>query len=470
MLQKIRSFLSSPYYSVLILSVSALSYLLGDATLVIGMFLLVLLIAATLVTSDDLAHVFLPVLSVIVLGTTLIGRFELITPYIPYAYPLILAVLFHLIAYRKPFRPGISLYGVLATAAAILISGMGNRDATNYGDPTVIYYLAAMSVGLVLFYFLFAGEVKRNTGKDRLEDFLISLCYVGVLCSVVVVYNLLKWVLGYAGGTEVNDYYALIPYRNTIANLLALCLPAPFYFAGYVLKRHSAQVAMFLVGAFFYATMLMTVARTAMLFGTVVFICCFIYYLKGRVEWYFKIAGVCVLGVGLVAFGISVYEPILELFGSRLQDGLASVGEARWQLFLRSLTDFVEHPIFGIGFASSQNSDIYIAEGCISWYHLYFPQIWGSLGLAGCVAFGYQFVVRLKLVFCHPTAKTVAVSLSYLALLLYSQTDPGEFVPIPFAALGILMFVLLEHHAEKSAAACAPAEDSTPPLQESEQI
>jgi hypothetical protein len=60
-------------------------------------------------------------------------------------------------------------------------------------------------------------------------------------------------------------------------------------------------------------------------------------------------------------------------------------------------------------------------------------------------------LVRLKLVFCHPTAKTVAVSLSYLALLLYSQTDPGEFVPIPFAALGVLMFVLLEHHAEEMA-------------------
>jgi hypothetical protein len=122
--------------------------------------------------------------------------------------------------------------------------------------------------------------------------------------------------------------------------------------------------------------------------------------------------------------------------------------EPRWRLFLRSLTDFLEHPICGIGFASSQNADIYAADACITWYHLYFPQIWGSLGLLGCAAFGYQLVLRAKLAFYKPNAATVAIALCYLGLFLYSQTDPGEFAPIPFAALGILMFVLLEHRYE----------------------
>ncbi|MBO5270174.1 MAG: hypothetical protein J6B77_05270, partial [Clostridia bacterium] len=81
--------------------------------------------------------------------------------------------------------------------------------------------------------------------------------------------------------------------------------------------------------------------------------------------------------------------------------------------------------------------------------HLYFPQIWGGLGLVGCIAFAYQAVLRVKLILFRPNAKTVAIALSYIGLFLYSQTDPGEFIPIPFAALAVLMFVLLERHYEE---------------------
>lgn len=448
MLFKIRKILLSPYYTFFIFLLAATTYMLGDGALIACMLFEAALVALVLVLSDDLSPTLFPALSLIVQGTTLIGRIEILTPYIPYALILFPALIAHLILYRRSFTLGVTLNGVVVTALSILFSGLGNRENTDYRDPTTIYYTLAMSVGLVLLYFLFAFAVKRRSEHDRMQRFLMTLCYVGALCAVIIIYNFLKWFLGYAGGSHVDFYYDLIPYRNTIANLLTLCMPAPFFFAGYAMKRPFAHVGMFLVGCLFYSAMLMTVARTAMLFGTVVLIVCLVYYLRGKEEWYFKFTSILIVLIGLSVVSVSFYEPILDLFSSRLENGLASLNEPRWLLFLRSITDFLEHPIFGIGFASTQNADIYHADACISWYHLYFPQIWGSLGLLGCLAFGYQLVLRAKLAFYKPTAETVAIALCYLGLLLYSQTDPGEFVPIPFAALGILMFVLLEHRYE----------------------
>ena len=116
---------------------------------------------------------------------------------------------------------------------------------------------------------------------------------------------------------------------------------------------------------------------------------------------------------------------------------------------LRSIRDFWEHPWFGIGISSTANTDIYSAEGCICWYHMYFPQIWGSMGLLGLIAYALQFFFRAKLVFTNPDMQSLGMGLVYLGLFLYSQTDPGEFAPIPYAVLAVPLFVLLEGRARK---------------------
>ena len=420
MLSKLRAAALSPYFTAFIFLMSATAYFFGDTAIVACMIAEALIVALLFCVSDDLSPALFPILAIILLGTTLIGRTGILIPYVPFAYPAIAAFVLHLVLYKRrvKLKIGVSFIGVAVAGLAVLLSGLGNRDTINYLDPTTIYYTLMMSVGLVLLYFLFAVEVKREVSYDRIRYFMTVLLFLGALASIVVAYHFIRWISGEAGGREVYYYYLQIPFRNTIANLLILCLPAPFYFAGYALKHRGASVLSFLLGALFYGAMLMTVARTAMLFGTILLIVCLVYYLRGRGGWFFKIISVLIVVAGVSIFVFSIYEPLLELFSSRLEDGLASVGEARWELFVRSLSDFLEHPIFGIGFASTSNADIYAADGCVSWYHLYFPQIWGGLGLVGCLAFGYQLLLRLKLALYRPNSATVAVALSYLGILL----------------------------------------------------
>ncbi len=451
MLNKIRTLLLSPYYSVFILLLSVLGYVYGGTAVIAVMIVIAALLALSLCLSDDLAPALFPSLSLVVLGTTMIGRLEELTPFIPYALPAVVAAVLHFVFYGKykTVRIGLSFYGVVAAAAAVLLGGIGNLHTVDFSDPTVYYYLFMLSVGLVLLYLLFSSEVKREKSYDQMQYFLTALVFVGILSTVVIGTNFFSWALSSEKPIRVYDYFLLIPYRNVIANLLLLCLPAPFYFAGYASRNPFTEFAFFSLGVLFYGAMLLTAARAAMLFGTVLLLISLVYYFCSRKKWYCKTLNLFVVAAGLTLLAYFFFEPVSQLIGSRLDGGFASTNEARFRLLLRSFEDFREHPFFGIGLCSSQNADIYSADGCISWYHLYFPQIWGGLGLVGCAAFFYQLFVRARLAFYKPNAQTIALTLSYLGIFLYSQLDPGEFVPIPFAALAVLTFVYLEKHYER---------------------
>ena len=69
---------------------------------------------------------------------------------------------------------------------------------------------------------------------------------------------------------------------------------------------------------------------------------------------------------------------------------------------------------------------------------------WGSMGLFGIVAYMGQLALRARLVLTKPDMQSIAMGLVYLGLFLYSQTDPGEFAPIPYAVLSVPLFMLLE--------------------------
>ena len=88
--------------------------------------------------------------------------------------------------------------------------------------------------------------------------------------------------------------------------------------------------------------------------------------------------------------------------------------------------------------------------GCILWFHSYFPQVWASFGLVGCAAYAWHLGLRARLVRLCRDKRSVAIALTALSLFLYSMTDPGEFMPIPFGMMAVLAFVLLERHAEAS--------------------
>lgn len=164
-----------------------------------------------------------------------------------------------------------------------------------------------------------------------------------------------------------------------------------------------------------------------------------------------KLTAAVLLLVAVCVAGNFVWDTIGRILEKRLGDNmLISSEDIRYDLWLRSWDNFLQFPLFGIGVSSNMNIDLMTApEGSILWYHLYYPQIWGSMGILGMVAYTYRAGLRLRLCLCKPTWETIAISLGALGIFLYSQTDPGEFIPIPYGIMMVFAFALLDRHYEE---------------------
>ena len=117
-------------------------------------------------------------------------------------------------------------------------------------------------------------------------------------------------------------------------------------------------------------------------------------------------------------------------------------------------------PIFGIGLRNHALDGIYDPKkGALCWFHMYFPQIFASMGLVGFSAYMIQILLRSTLVFRRkkgPVRSTLG--LSYIGLFLMSQLNPGEFCPFPYALMAVAIFVMLEQleETERQARLLAP--------------
>ena len=110
----------------------------------------------------------------------------------------------------------------------------------------------------------------------------------------------------------------------------------------------------------------------------------------------------------------------------------------------------MSRPIFGRGLGYSGNVDLYSPKkGAMYFYHMMIPQIIGSMGTVGILAYGYQFVQRVRLIFRKISHWAMCLGLSYLGILLMSQVNPGEFCPIPYGMITVILFIFLENGEDK---------------------
>ena len=101
--------------------------------------------------------------------------------------------------------------------------------------------------------------------------------------------------------------------------------------------------------------------------------------------------------------------------------------------------------LFGVGIGYRGNTDLYNpAKGAMTWYHMWVAQVVGGLGIIGILTYGYQLIERIVLYFRNRTLINLTFFLSYVGLFLMSQVNPGEFCPMPYAALAMTYFALIE--------------------------
>ncbi|MBR3439794.1 MAG: hypothetical protein IKH13_09865, partial [Clostridia bacterium] len=113
----------------------------------------------------------------------------------------------------------------------------------------------------------------------------------------------------------------------------------------------------------------------------------------------------------------------------------------------RAVEDYRACPVFGRGIGYMGNRDIYPSRKfAANWYHSAPFQVIGSFGSLGILAFGYQFIRRNIIFWSKITYFSLAVFISYIGMFLMSLVNPGEFCPVPYELMIVVMFALIERH------------------------
>ncbi len=412
------------------------------------------LISALLVICDDLLACLLPFLSLSLSVLRCYDSYDVFIKYLPLAIVPASALLLNIILYRKKPEIGPSFFGVLAVSLALGAGGIGEVSRADYFRPASLFYIFALGIGMCLAYLLLKSGIRPKKNYDINEKFISIMYMMGVFACfqvLLVTYNAAR-AAGLTAG-EAYSYFSrpinAFTQRNSVvasffqpsnnySTFLMLALPFPFYRAAKNNPAHS------LMGVVMMVCIYITKSRGGLIFGSIEFALCIIFaalLLKNRAA---KIFWGVVGALALAASGFLIF--------SLYQVDLVSKEEARFSLLYRSFYDFLKNPVFGIGVGSRINSDLYAGKkGTIIWYHMMLPQIYGSMGAFGVVSYAVEFGIRVKLVFKKLSPYVGVYAMSYLGLLLMSQVNPGEFCPLPYGVLAVLLFIFIENAPSRAA-------------------
>lgn len=402
---------------------------------VAGAIVFLLLISGILVICDDLMPTLLPFLLACVFLSTMYNSYNTFIKIWWLAIPAIGAVIFHFVYYRRQMTFGPMILGLCAVSVALILGGIGMIPVGQYFNGISLYYMLGLGVGMVAVYLLLRSQYSVPRDYDLMEYVAYAMYMMGFFACFIVIYLYTKKLDVFLETMEALE----LPSRNNYATFLMFAMPFPFYYA--IRKKHHV-----LAGLFMYGCIVLTGSRGGLLCGGVELVLCFLYLAYvDKEDRAFDVGMLC----GLAVIAIMGYPIVLAFYESRSHDGdfFNDLG-GRIPMAKRAFEYLRDNPLFGSGIGYQGNADIYSPKkGALCWYHSMPFQIIGSMGLTGIVAYGYLFLQRGKMIlqaFRKADPLGLVFGVVYAGIWIMSCFNPGEFCPLPYEFLVVLMFILLE--------------------------
>lgn len=435
----VRRFVGSRYFELLLFTLSAFITVFGLEFF--GTILFVIIISVLLIVSDDILDTTLPFLLMCVFVSICYDSYDTFIVLAPLAVLPFGAIIYHFIKYKGKIKTGSTFYGICAVAVAVSLSGLFRITSDEYFKVSSLYHTFGLGIGMMILYIMMKSQLQASekSAEEQMKRFASIMYIMGAFACFVVISVYAKSFDEFFRSKS----FIIFNSRNNYATYLMLAMPFPCYFA---LKNRVHMLS--LLG--FYGCILLTNSRGGLIMGGIELLICLCYVFafdKKHRKSYIAIYSVA----AVVAVAISTI--VISMYSRRYINGsLFSSQEARALMFVRSLEDFLSAPIFGVGLGYAGNVDIYDpVSGAMNWYHMMIPQIIGSMGIVGIIAYSYQIFGRFRLWIKSRDKLTTCLFLSYIGLLLMSQVNPGEFCPMPYEFIAVIIFILIENKTEKNA-------------------
>lgn len=398
-----------------------------------GMVVLAVFVTVAQLTCPDLMVNVLPLVMFLLFGTRYYDNIGSLLP-LGWIIPMVLgSFIYNLVHWKTPLRRGFCFKSLIAVSLAALLGGVGYISAKEYFSPMALYYTLGLGAAMLLVSLVFDTNLSRPRSYDLADRFCKILYVMGVISAFVVVNY---YIVHFAEFMKSQDLL-YISYRNYLTTMFLMALPAPFRYV----RRSRMHICSIV---FMYCALLVTGSRSGLLFGTIIVFMCMFLSVRQSVDgkkrrW--------LLLANLAAAGALIFVLCNTLLSSRMVDGsLFPVTDSRLDFMKQSVLDFLANPLTGIGLGNLQNSNIFIGVGgSMVWYHNYFAQIIGSMGILGIIAYGWLLRDRARLLWGMFKSGEAMLCMSYVGMFLVSMTNPGEFCPLPNAFLVVVLFSVADN-------------------------
>lgn len=447
--------LGSPLFGIVLLILAILVNIFSLE--VFGALFFITVICLGLTLCEDTSVTLLPFMMVAAFMCTCYDSFDRFIKFVPLAVPAIACIVYHFVRYKRKFYTGKTFKPLICVAVAVTLGGLGTLPAGDYFRPGALFYTFGLGFGMVGMYLLLKSRytpdisLDENERREKYERLSKTIAYdfylLGLLVSAMILVHYAKNI---SAMIENPNLVADFQPRNNFSTFLMFSLPFPFYFTMNTAEKRSGGAFIrfsdlhLLAAALMYGSIVISGSRGGLLFGSVEFIICFIYCVlvrgKRRLPLYL---GITAAGVVLITV---LAGNVMELLDVRIGNGFINGSDTRLNLLLRSIDDFKRNIVFGSGIGNTYNSDLFNhKKGALDWYHMYIAQVIGSFGSVGILAFGYSIATRFSLFLTKTNVWKMTLGFSYLGVFMMSMVNPGEFSPIPYEIMTVLLFVYLEN-------------------------
>lgn len=435
-LNRLRTFFAGDIFGFLLVLLAVLVVCFNQY--VYGAVLFAFLVSALLLLCSDIITVFLPVMLLIafvIQAKNSYNAFMEVTWAVP---PVALCFCLHPILYRKLHRPKKRelFLPILLISCTMFLGGLGSITAAEYFRPISLAYMFSLGFMILFFYWDFGSIIYpgANGEKEIGQRVAKQFCFL-ILFLVLAV---LEYYVEHRSEFLADPGILPFQWRNNACTMLMIAMPFTFYLA----MQH--PVCYFGLSLISMGTIVMTGSRGGLVFGAVEFGLLLIYFAvkdKKHRKFYLTITGVILLAfLCLIPRMADFLDYTLQRFTSQGENAI------RLGLWKRSVEDFLSNPLTGRGLAYMGNRDLHhSATATLCWYHSTVPQIIGSFGILGILAFGYQYYMRIRFFHRRKSLFSRTVLFSWIGLELMSLVNPGIFVPIYLLYITVL-FVLVENY------------------------
>ncbi len=434
---KLDVFFHSSTYMIVLTVIAFLGLYLRLEVLTI--FVIGFFVILSWLTSEDILPSFLMV-ALIGMIALRIPRGDELAYFRPlYFTPIFIVPAFVAKLFIHPFRleKGLFFYPTVAVAIAITIGGLFSISLERYFSLPTIYYTVGLGIGMVGIYFILERYLlDRDDIVDYFSKMMVAIGAVGTFMLFAAYYEMFGSFFSIQPGSHFQ-------WRNNLSNNLLMSMPFAFYLA----TKGRFSIFYFILGSLQYLALVFSFSRGGILFGNIIYplvVIAAITLAKGE---RIRLLTAFVLFIGIT---YAVFEnwiiPVADVYSAVVNRLTISTQEARANLYRMAWSNFKAYPIFGTGLGFDTSAHYNPKTMSMYWYHSTVFQVIGSLGIVGIIAYFYQELVRLKVLVVGDLGFNLFVFIAMIGFSGYSLVNVGYFVPIPFVAMFLTMFMVVERN------------------------